>query len=222
MATIRGLLLDIDGTLVDSNDAHAHSWVAALAEHGIKVPFEKVRKLIGKGGDKLLPEVSGIGADAREGKQLTRRHVEIFKERYLPRLRPTPGAPELLRHLREKGLKLVAATSAQEDIVGPLLRICGAADLIKGKTSSDDVSHSKPDPDIVQAALGEASLPPSQVVLLGDTPYDIEAAARSGVGVIALRCGGWGDPDLEGALAVYEDPADLLAHYDSSPLGGGG
>src|SRR5213076_434857 len=110
MATIRGVLLDIDGTLVDSNDAHARSWVEALAEHGIQVPFEKVRKLIGKGGDKLLPEVSGVGGDTREGKQLTRRHVEIFKERYLPRLRPTPGAPELLRHLREKGLKLVAAT----------------------------------------------------------------------------------------------------------------
>jgi phosphoglycolate phosphatase-like HAD superfamily hydrolase len=93
MATIRGVLLDIDGTLVDSNDAHARSWVEALAEHGYEVPYEKVRKLIGKGGDKLLPEVSGIRADTREGKQLTKRHVEIFKDRYLPHMRPTPGAP---------------------------------------------------------------------------------------------------------------------------------
>jgi HAD superfamily hydrolase (TIGR01509 family) len=220
MATIRGVLLDIDGTLVDSNDAHARSWVDALAEYGIRVPYDKVRKLIGKGGDKLLPEVSGIRADSREGQQLTKRHLELFKERYLPHLRPTPGAPELLRHMREKGLNLVVATSAKEDVLGPLLRICGADDLIKGKTSSDDVSHSKPDPDIVQAALGEAHLPPTQVVMLGDTPYDIEAAGRSHVGVIAFRCGGWGDPDLEGALAIYEDPADLLAHYDTSPLAG--
>src|SRR5262245_2886250 len=193
MATIRGVLLDIDGTLVDSNDVHAHSWVEALAEHGIKVPFEKVRKLIGKGGDKLLPEVSGIGADTREGKQLAKRHVELFKERYLPHLRPTPGAPDLLQRMHTKGLKLVVATSAKEDIVGPLLKLCGAAGLIDGKTSSDDGSHSKPDPDLVHAALGEAGLPPAQVVLLGDTPYDIEAAGRSGVGVIAFRCGGWGD-----------------------------
>src|SRR5262249_25534339 len=140
------------------------------------------------------------------------------KTRYLPHLRPTPGAPALLRHMREKGLRLVVATSAKADILGPLLRICGAADLVHGKTSSDDVSHSKPDPDIVQAALGGAGRPPAQVVMLGDTPYDIESAGRCGVGVIAFRCGGWGDPQLQGALAVYEDPADLLAHYDSSPL----
>ena len=220
MATIRGVLLDIDGTLVDSNDAHARCWVEALAEYGYKVPVEKIRKLIGKGGDKLLPEVSGIGADTREGKQLTKLHLELFKARYLPHLRPTPGAADLLRHLHDKGLKLVVATSAKEDILESLLKVCGATDLIQGKTSSDDVSHSKPDPDIVHAALVEADLPPAQVLMLGDTPYDIAAAARANVGVIALRCGGWGDKDLAGALAVYEDPADLLIHYATSPLGG--
>jgi HAD superfamily hydrolase (TIGR01509 family) len=220
MATVRGVLLDIDGTLVDSNDAHARAWVEALAEHGIKVPYDKVRKLIGKGGDKVLPEVSGIREDTAEGSQISKRRREIFLTRYVPHLRPTPGAHELLRRLREKGLKLVVATSAKKDEVGPLLRICGGEDLIEKQTSSDDADRSKPDPDIVHAALDEAALPPAQVVMLGDTPYDIEAAARAGVGVIAFRCGGWGDPDLQGALAVYEDPAELLAHYDSSPLGG--
>ncbi len=220
MATTRGVLLDVDGTLVDSNDAHARAWVEALAEQGLNVPFEKVRRLIGMGGDKLLPRVTGLTEDSAEGKRIAERRREIFLSRYVPSLRPTPGAPELVRHLRARGLRLAVASSAKKDELGALLRVCGAEGLIKGETSSDDADRSKPDPDIVHAALQEIGLPSGQAVMLGDTPYDVESAGRAEVRVIAFRCGGWGDEDLAGALAIYDAPADLLAHYDSSPLAG--
>lgn len=221
MKQIRGVILDVDGTLVDSNDAHAHAWVDALAEHGISVPFEKVRPLIGMGGDKLLPEASGIGEDTPEGGRISERRGEIFKERYLPKLKAFPSTRELLRRMRDDGLKLVVASSAKEDELKSLLKIAGADDLIEEKTSSDDAENSKPDPDIVKAALESSGLAPDEVVMIGDTPYDIESASRAGVRVVAVRTGGWKDADLSGAIAIFDDPADLLARYESSPLGKG-
>jgi HAD superfamily hydrolase (TIGR01509 family) len=218
MNAVRGVILDVDGTLVDSNDAHAHAWVEALAEQNIQVPFEKVRRLIGMCGDKLLPQVSGISEDSVQGKQLTKRRAAIFKEKYLPHLRPQPGAKDLLVHVRRKGLKLVVASSAKADELNPLLKICGADQVIEDQTSSDDADKSKPDPDIVHAALKNLGFPAADTVMLGDTPYDIEAATRAGVATVALQCGGWEASELAGAVAVYWDPADLLAHYDASPL----
>jgi len=218
MKRLRGLLLDVDGTLVDSNAAHAHAWVEALAEQGIHVPFEKVRKSIGMGGDKLLPQVASRTEDSPEGKKVSQRRGEIFKAKYLPTLRPTRGARELLLHLHSQGFKLVVASSAKENELHGLLHVCGAENVIEAQTSADAADHSKPDPDIVLAALQAVGLPPDAVVLIGDTPYDIEAAQRAGVATIALRCGGSSDADLVGALALYDDPADLLAHYDASPL----
>lgn len=219
MQALAGILLDVDGTLVDSNDAHAHAWVRALAEAGISVAFARVRRLIGKGGDKLLPEVSGIAADSPKGEGISKRRSEIFQEDHLPRLRPCPGARELLAHLRGRNLRLAVASSSRKDELDRLLRLIDADQWIEARTSADDVNRSKPDPDIVQAALDRLGLPPERVVLLGDTPYDVEAGRRAGVGVVALRCGGWADADLIGALAIYDDPADLLTNQATSPLG---
>ena len=221
MRQVRGVILDVDGTLIDSNDAHARAWVEALAEHGREASFDRVRKLIGKGGDKLLPEVSGLEADSAAGKKIGERRAEIFKSRYLPAVRAFPRVRELLWRMRNDGLKLVVASSSKKDELQPLLHICGADEVIQSKTSADDAEKSKPDPDIVHVALAELALPPAAVLMLGDTPYDREAASRAGIGLIGLRCGGWGDKDLAGAVAVYDDPADLLAHYDASPLGVG-
>ncbi|VTR93127.1 had-superfamily subfamily variant 1 : Uncharacterized protein OS=Sorangium cellulosum So0157-2 GN=SCE1572_50600 PE=4 SV=1: HAD_2 [Gemmata massiliana] len=217
MQPVRGVLLDIDGTLVESNDAHAHAWVKALAESGKAVAFETVRPLIGMGGDKLLPKVCGLDAESPEGKRISDRRAAIFLSEYLPKLRACRGAEALLHQLKERGLKLAVASSATKDELGPLLKVCGADRVIEAATSSDDADRSKPDPDIVHAALGEIELPPDAVVLLGDTPYDVEAARKAGVRVIALRCGGWNDTDLK-ADAVFDDPADLTRHLDQSPL----
>lgn len=218
MAHIHGVILDVDGTFVDSNDAHAKSWVEALAEHDYFVPFEKVRRLIGEGGDKVLPETIGIQDESDEGKQISSRRGEIFKERYLPSVRAFPSAQKLLDHMRTRGLKLAVASSAKPDELRALLQIVGAADLIEEKSSSKDAKNSKPDPDIMHVTMKKIDLPADEVVMLGDTPYDIESARKVGVGTIALRCGGWQDRDLAGALAIYTDTADLLSHYDTSPL----
>jgi len=218
MIHIRGVILDIDGTLIDSNDAHAKSWVEAMAEYGYIVPFEKVRPLIGMGGDKVLPETIHLQKDSEIGSQISKRREAIFKERYLPHLRAFPGAKELLQEMRKRGLQLAIASSAQPDELKSLLRLVGAEDLVEEKTSSKDVSRSKPDPDVMQGTLQRIELDANEVLMIGDTAYDIEAASKVQVGTIAFRCGGWKDADLAGALAIYDGPADLLAHYDESPL----
>jgi HAD superfamily hydrolase (TIGR01509 family) len=213
-----GVLLDVDGTLVDSNDAHAEAWVAALAENGVDVPLKKVRRLIGKGGDKLLPEAAGIAADSPKGKAISKRRGELFQEQFLPVLRPFPGVKELLARMRQEKLRLAVASSAKDDELKGLLHVCGADQYVETRTSADDAESSKPEPDIVEAALKQIGLPADKVILLGDTPYDVEAAERAGVAVVALRCGGWDDADLTGAIAVYDSPADLLERFDESPF----
>jgi HAD superfamily hydrolase (TIGR01509 family) len=215
----RAVLLDIDGTLVDSNDAHARAWVQALAEHGRRVEFSRVRPLIGKGGDKLLPELVGLSASSVEGEAISARRSEIFQREHMPRLLPTRGAQRLLEWLRDDNLTLAVATSAKESEVQGLLRIANVTKLIDTASSSDDVDESKPDPDVIHAALKKAGSDSSNTIMIGDTPYDIEAAGRAGLGTIALRCGGWWpDEALAGALAIYDDPEDLLQNYDLSPF----
>jgi HAD superfamily hydrolase (TIGR01509 family) len=214
----RAVIFDVDGTLVNSNDAHANAWVMALAERGRRVEFSRVRPLIGMGGDKLLPEVAAIAADSPEGLAIDTRRREIFKSEFLPHLKPTRGAKDLLEWLRDDRLTLAVASSASQSELDDLLRVAGAEKLMESTTSSDDASRSKPDPDIVKAALDRTGCPPDDVIMIGDTPYDVEAALRAGIAIIALRCGGWPEPELTGALAIYTDPADLLDHYDLSPF----
>lgn len=221
MIAKHGVILDVDGTLVDSNDAHARSWVDAMGEFGYRVAFEKVRPLIGMGGDKVLPETIHVSKDSEKGQQISKRREEIFKEKYLPNVRVFPKARELLEEMRRRGLKLAVASSAKPDELKALLKLVGAQDLIEEQTSSGDVQRSKPDPDAVHVTLKRLGFPANEVVMLGDTAYDIEAAQKVHVGTIALRCGGWKDRDLAGAIAIYNDPADLLANYDISPLAQG-
>jgi HAD superfamily hydrolase (TIGR01509 family) len=218
MGDIRAVLLDVDGTLVDSNDAHARAWEQALAHHGHNIPFERLRSLIGKGGDKLLAEAAGVDQRSPHGRAIDTLRTQLFRRGYLPRLRPTPGARELVLRLRQAGLRLVVATSAKAAELQGLLDVCGARELVHAHTSSDDAERSKPDPDIVQAALQQASVPAGAALMLGDTPYDIEAARRCGVSTVALRCGGWDDAALAGAAAIYDDPAELLKRFEESPF----
>lgn len=218
MARIRAVLFDIDGTLLDSNHAHAHAWLDALRGHGKDVPFDLVRSKIGKGGDKLLMEVAGIDDQSPLGKLLTERRVAVFKAHYLPDLGPTPGARALVERLRSRGIARAIVTSAGADELADLMRQAAVANLFDELITSDDADHSKPDPDLVSAALHKLGVGPREAVMIGDTPYDIVAAARAGVSTIAFRCGGWKDRDLDGAIAIYDDPADLMARLDQSPL----
>ena len=212
------ILFDIDGTLVDSNDAHAHAWVRAFAEAGIRVEFEKVRCAIGMGGDKLMPAVAGIQADSPAGHRVSERRSEIFKADYLPQLCPFRDAGNLVSAIHAGGLTTVAASSARHDELEALLKIAGAVSLIGDSASGDDAEQSKPDPDIIHAALKKTGAAASDALMIGDTPYDVEAAARAGVRTIAFRCGGWNDSALHGALAIYDGPWDLLASLDESAI----
>ncbi len=216
---LQGVIFDIDGTLADSNDAHAQSWVDTFAEAGYDVPFEAVRPLIGMGADKLLPQTIGVSHDTEKGKSLIKRRSEIFREKYLPHLRPLEGSRALVLRVRSDGLKPIVATSAKEEELIGLLKAAEVADLMEERATASDAERSKPDPDIIEAAIEESGISPKNLVMIGDTPYDIEAAARAKLRTIAFRSGGWSDEALEGAVEIYDGPADLLAHYDSSLLG---
>jgi HAD superfamily hydrolase (TIGR01509 family) len=219
MAPTRGVLLDLDGTLVQSNDAHARAWRTALAEHGFAVTFDDIRPLIGMGGDKLLPRVAGVEAESAVGKRINARRSEVFLTEHLPTLRPCRGAEALLMKLTDRGFRLAVASSSKEEELTPLLKVCGADRIVDTATSSDDAERSKPDPDILHAALGRIGLPAKEVVLVGDTPYDIEAARKAGMRVVALRCGGWwADADLGAADAVYDDPLALAEQLEESVI----
>ena len=215
---VRAVLFDVDGTLVDSNDAHAHAWVRAFAEHGVDVAFAGVRRAIGMGGDKLMPRVSDLTEDSEKGQRIANRRAEIFKQEYLPDIRPLRGARELVAAVKDLDLTAVAASSAKKEELRPLLKIAGAETLMDDATSSDDADESKPAPDILEAALERAGVTSQDAIMIGDTPYDIEAAQRAGVRAIAFRSGGWSDDDLHGAVAIYDGPWDLLQQLHASPL----
>lgn len=214
------ILLDIDGTLLDSNDAHAASWSDAFRAYGYTIGASEVRPLIGMGGDKVMATlVPGLHPqDGRLGQKIAEHRTRIFLAEYLPKLKPTKGARELLVNLLQRGCKLIVATSAKGDELKKLLAAAGIADLIDASATSDDAEQSKPDPDIVHAALEKAGAKPAQTIMLGDTPYDILAARAAGVRIVAVRCGGWKDADLAGAAAIYDDPAGVLAHLEDEPL----
>ena len=216
---LKGVIFDVDGTLVDSNDAHAQSWVDTFREAGYDVPFDKVRSLIGMGSDKLLPRTIGISRDSDEAKKLIERRGKIFSSNYLPHLRPVPGARDLVLRVKRDGLKAIVATSAKDQELKGLLEAAHVEDLMEERATASDAKHSKPDPDIVHAAIEDSGTSAEHLVMIGDTPYDVEAASRAKLRTIAFLSGGWNKEALKGAIAVYAGPADLLAHYDSSLLG---
>lgn len=215
---ISGILFDIDGTLLDSNDAHAQSWLETFNEFKIEVDYETIRRAIGMGSDNLLPSVAGIKKQTEVGEALAKRRGEIFQVKYLPLLKPFPRTRELVETLKNAGYKLVVATSASKDDLKGLLKRAKVDDLFDEKTNSDDVENSKPQPDIIEAAMKKIDLQADQVVMIGDTPYDIAAAGRANVRSIGFTCGGWSPDSLRDALEIYRGPWDLLENLNQSIL----
>lgn len=217
----QGAILDVDGTLVLSNDAHAQGWVEAFAAFGYEVKFEQVRPLIGMGGDQIVPKFAPeLNGKEGKGKEIADRRKELIINKFGSKLAPANGARELLQKMQQEGLKLLIATSATSQELSVLLKAARVDDLLSQDeaATSSDAEKSKPEPDIVEVALSKLGMQPDAAVMLADTPYDIESASKAGVGVIAFRCGGFDDSQLKDAIAIYNDPADLLAQYDSSPL----
>jgi HAD superfamily hydrolase (TIGR01509 family) len=182
------------------------------------VPFDVIWPMIGMGGDKLLPSATGIELNSEFGERIAKRRWEIFKRDYLPKLKPTPGARDLVLRMKHDNLTLIVATSASGNELGELLEVAGVADLMDATTSSTDAAESKPDPDIVQAAVRKSGIDPDDLIMLGDTPYDVQAAIGAHVKLVGLLCGGWSKEELSGAVAIYDDPRDLLRWYDQSPF----
>lgn len=216
---IKGVLLDVDGTLVLSNDAHAQAWVEAFAAYGYEISFDRVRPKIGMGGDRIIPTfVPGLNDREGEGKEISEYRRKLIVEDFGSKIFPARGARQLILKMQEAGLKLIIATSAHPEELEILLKAARVNDLLPEATTSSDADSSKPDPDIVRVALNKIELEPGEVVMLGDTPYDIESAGLAGIKVIAMRCGGFADRELSGAIAIYDDPAELLRQYEVSPL----
>jgi HAD superfamily hydrolase (TIGR01509 family) len=220
---IRAVIFDIDGTLVDSVDLHARAWQEAFRHFGREAPFERVRSQIGKGSDQLLPAFFSERELAEFGEALDKYRTELYLRDYLPRVRAFPKVPELFERIRADGKRIALATSAKDVELKRLKKIAGIEGLYEEETSSDDADRSKPHPDIFQAALRRlGDVEPEAVVAVGDTPYDAEAAGKAGVRTVGVLCGGFPADDLRraGCVALYKDPADLLAHYERSPLAG--
>jgi HAD superfamily hydrolase (TIGR01509 family) len=215
---VRGLLLDVDGTLVDSNEAHARAWQAALREAGHDVAWARIRRLIGMGADKLVPRATGLSESDPKARRIVDRRAEVFLARELATVQPLPGVRELLERMRGEGLRWAVATSARPEEVQPLLERGGVADLVVAPPASTGGERSKPDPNVLCSALDRLGLPPHEVVMLGDTPYDLEAARLANVASILFRTGGWPDVQLAGAAAIYDGPWDLLARFEDSIL----
>lgn len=217
---LKAILLDIDGTLVRSNDEHAQAWADALRQFGYDVPWQEIRSWIGMGGDKILPRIDQrLNDKEKPGTEISRVRQEIFLSQYLPQLRPQDGARALLEQLRARSLRRVAATSAKRDELDSILAAGGISGCIDIATTADDAARSKPDADVIEAALKKAGLSADEGIYLGDTPYDVAAAHKAEMIVVALRCGGWGDADLRDAEAIYDSPAELLRRLDESPIG---
>jgi HAD superfamily hydrolase (TIGR01549 family) len=218
---IKAVIFDVDGTLVDSVDLHARAWQEAFAHFGKHFDFERVRYQIGKGGDQLMPVFLSEEELDEFGEELEEYRGELFKREYLPRVKAFPAVRELFRRVKDEGLRIALASSAKADELKTYKKLADIEDLVEEETSADDAEKSKPHPDIFEAALEQlGDVQPSETVVVGDTPYDAQAAGKAGLKTIGLLSGGFPEEDLRaaGCDPVYRDAADLLANFDTSPL----
>ena len=214
---MRAFIFDVDGTLVDSNELHVDSWDRAFRKFGKQFPREALRAQIGKGSDQYLPAFLTPDEIDRFGKELDEYRSELFRKEYLPRVRPFPKVRELFQRIRDDHKRIVLASSGKKADTEYYVKILKIENLIEGYISGDDADNSKPAPDIFAASLKKlGDIAPADAVTVGDTRFDIEAAAKAGLKTIAFLCGGTPESVLReaGAVAIYRDPADFLAHYN--------
>jgi HAD superfamily hydrolase (TIGR01549 family) len=209
----RAVLLDVDGTLIDSNYQHALAWFRAFARHGIVLPIWRIHRHVGMGGDQLVPALAGEEVDARQGDEIRDARTELYAE-LIDEVRPLEGARELVVELKDRGLTVVLASSSPQDEIDHYLHLLDARELADAWTTDDDVEATKPEPDLVRAALDKAGT--DDAVMVGDTPWDIEAARKAGIETITLITGGFSEQELReaGAAAVLDSVEELRQRLD--------
>lgn len=218
---IEAAIFDVDGTLIDTVDFHAEAWQRAFKHFGKEVEYDKVRSQIGKGSDQLLPVFFSQEEIKRFGEEMEKFRGELYKREYMQRVQVFPDVRKLFARLKDDNKQIVLASSAVGEELEHYKKITGANEFIDGATSADDTERSKPYPDIFQAALDQLKdANPTHAIVIGDTPYDIEAAKKIKLRTIAVLSGGFTEEDLQrtGAIAIYRDIAHLLEEYDRSPL----
>lgn len=211
---LEAILFDIDGTLVDSNDLHAHCWLEAFSKHGKEFPYEVVRNEMGKGGDLLVPDLLNAREMRTFGDDVRKDRDRLFKAKYQPQIRPFPGVRESFQSLHERGVKLALASSGSEEEVEYYTGLLGVRDFLEGTTSKGDAKFSKPSPEIFCAALERVGSKPDRAITVGDTPYDILASHRASLAVAAVSCGGFAAKQLSKAEFLFADVEELVRKID--------
>jgi HAD superfamily hydrolase (TIGR01549 family) len=216
----KAAIFDLDGTLLDSVDLHAIAWHEAMVKFGHDVSFEQARSQIGKGGDKLIPFFLSEDDQRDHGKELEEWRGERFKNKYLPLVRPFSAVPDVLRRVRDAGLRVAIASSAKKAELEDYMRIAAITDLVEVSTSAEDAEESKPAPDVFEIVLKKLKIGGADAVAIGDTPYDAEAARKAGIETIGVLCGGFTEGSLRkaGCVEVYPGPATLFACFADSLL----
>jgi HAD superfamily hydrolase (TIGR01549 family) len=214
---MRAAILDVDGTLVDTNYHHAIAWYRAFRRHGVSPPLWRVHRHIGMGGDQLVDAVAGHGVEREHGDGIRAAEGELYME-MIDEVAPFDGSRDLIEALRRRGHPVVLASSAKQDEVDHYLDLLDARELADGWTTSDDVDATKPEPDLVRAALDKAGT--DDAVMVGDTTWDAKAAGRAGIETIAVLTGGFSEAELReaGAAAVFDSVAELRSSLDGTPF----
>jgi len=215
----RAVILGLEGALVDTREAATLSWLVALHDGGHDVSIDLLRHLSGVAAGELLRIVAGVRADSPEGGEMIRQQERIFRTWYLPRILPFVGARRLLQRMKADGLRVVALSSGSADTAPDLVRASGVADLLDDVVSADGEPRDEALAEIITSIIGTCGCTREGIVFVGDSPYDVATGERGGIDVVALRCGGWTDATLQGAVAVYEDHIHLLSQFQTSPLG---
>jgi HAD superfamily hydrolase (TIGR01549 family) len=211
---LQGLIFDIDGTLVDSNDLHARCWIEAFEHFDRHFEYDVVRGQIGKGGDLLVPDLLQARDMRAFGEKLKKYRTDLFKEKYMEQVKPFPHVLEIFEALHERGIKLALGSSSNPGEVEYYTRLLGVGDLIEGSTSKKDAKHSKPSPEIFQAALETIGTDDAFTMTVGDTPYDILASHRIALPIIAVLSGGFERQQLAKAEFLFDSVSEIVNKLD--------
>ncbi len=218
---IKAVVFDIDGTLVDSVDLHARAWQEAFAKFGKQISFKQVRSQIGKGGDQLMPVFFSEQELEEFGDEMEKYRGVVFKREYMPQVRAFPQVRELFARIEADGRRIALASSAKEEEIKTYKQLARIEDLVEEQASADDAEKSKPHPDIFEAVLKQlGDVDADEVIVVGDSPYDAEAAGKIKLRTIGFLSGGFPESHLRaaGCVSIYEGASDLLARYDESIL----